>query len=308
MFGSIAIIGTGAVGGYYGGRLAQHGHDLHFLLRSDYAYVREHGLAVRSIGGDFALPPEEMHVYNDPAAMPTVDLVVVALKSTENHQFARLITPLLHDTTAILTLQNGLGNEEGLAQLFGARRVLGGIAFTCINRTGPGVIEHLDHGLIRVGEFEGQARSERAHAIAAMFNASSVKAQVVDDLRAGRWDKLVWNVPFNGLGALLDLTTDRLLDSPQGEATVLAVMKEVVAAAKADGVTLAPDVLAKKIALTRTMGPYRSSMQLDRQAKRPLEVEAIIGRPLRIAQAAHVAVPLMELLYFALSSPSPQIF
>jgi 2-dehydropantoate 2-reductase len=305
MFEKIAIIGAGAVGGYYGGRLAQHGHDVHFLLRTDYEYVREHGLAVRSIGGDFSLTPQQVHVYNDPAAMPKVDLVVVALKSTENHQFARVISPLLHETTAILTLQNGLGNEEDLAKLFGARRILGGIAFTCINRIGPGVIEHLDHGLIRVGEFEGRARSDRAAAMAAMFNASGVKAQVVDDLRTGRWDKLVWNVPFNGLGALLDRTTDRLLDSPQGEAIVLTVMNEVVATAKAEGVTLAPDAPAKKIALTRTMGPYRSSMQLDRQARRPLEVEAIIGRPMRIAQAAHVAVPLMELLYFALSTPSP---
>jgi len=303
MFGSIAIIGTGAVGGYYGGRLAQHGHDVHFLLRSDYNYVREHGLGVRSIAGDFSLTPQQMHVYNDSAAMLKADLVIVALKSTENHQFARLIPPLLHETTAILTLQNGLGNEEDLAQLFGARRILGGIAFTCINRTSSGMIEHLDHGLIRVGEFEGQPRSDRSAALAQMFNASGVKAQVVDDLRGGRWDKLVWNVPFNGLGALLDRTTDRLLDTPQGEAIVLAVMNEVMAAAKADGVTLAADAPAKKIALTRSMGSYRTSMQLDRQSKRHLEVEAIIGRPLRIAQAAQVGVPLMELLYLALSTP-----
>src|SRR6478672_2819875 len=126
---SIAIIGAGAVGGYYGGRLAEHGHDVHMLLRSDYDHVRLHGLSVRSVSGDFQLRPEQLHVYNDAEAMPKVDLVIVALKSTENQQFQRLITPLLHEKTAILTLQNGLGNEDDLARLFGADRVLGGIAF-----------------------------------------------------------------------------------------------------------------------------------------------------------------------------------
>jgi 2-dehydropantoate 2-reductase len=301
---TIAIIGAGALGGYYGARLAQHGHDIHFLLRSDYDYVREHGLCIRSIAGDFSLTPGQLRVYNDPAAMPKVDLAVVTLKSTENHHFARLIPPLLHETTAILTLQNGLGNEEDLAKLFGAQRVLGGIAFACINRTGPGVIEHLDYGHINLGEFDGSARSARADAIAALFNASGVKTTVLNDLRYGRWEKLVWNIPFNGLGAMLERTTDRLIDTDQGVAIVTAVMREVVAAAKVDGVTLPADLPAKMIHITRKVGAYRTSMQLDREAGRALEVEALIGRPLRIAQGAGAAAPLMELLYFALAAPT----
>ena len=305
MFRSIAIIGTGAVGGYYGGRLAQHGHDVHFLLRSDYDYVREHGLHVRSIAGDFSLSPQQLRVYNDSAAMPKVDLVVVALKSTENHQFASLLPPLVHETTAILTLQNGLGNEDDLASLFGRERILGGIAFTCINRTAPGVIEHLEHGFIRLGEFYGPSRSARAEAIAQMLTDAKVPTEAIDHLRAARWDKLVWNIPFNGLGAMLDRTTDLLIGPPGGERIVQALMREVIAAARADGVELpVEETIEKKLALTRPMRAYKTSMQLDRQAGRKLEVEAIIGHPLRIAQAAQVACPLMELLYFALLSPS----
>ena len=299
---TIAIIGAGAVGCYYGGRLAQHGQDVHFLMRSDYAHVRAHGLKVRSVAGDFELPPEEIQVYDDVTKMPAADLVVVTLKSTENAQFARLIPPLLREErTVILTLQNGLGNEEALAELFGKDRVVGGIAFVCINRVSPGVLEHVYPGFIRLGEFAEPGRSERTLSIANMFNAAGVRAEIVDDLRAARLAKLVWNIPFNGLGALLDATTDRLLVSEGGVRQVTAIMREVIAAARSTGVMLPDDMPEQQIAATRKMGAYRTSAQIDRQNGRKIELEAMFGIPLRIAQRAGVAVPNLELLYLALS-------
>jgi 2-dehydropantoate 2-reductase len=189
----IAVVGAGAVGGYYGGRLAQHGHRVHFLLRGDYDAVRRNGLAVQSPDGNFRLAPGEVNVYDDVRRMPKADLVIVTLKSTSNNQLDPLVCPLLKEDTAVLTLQNGLGNEDLLAELFGARRVLGGMAFVCINRVGPGVIRHIDYGFIRMGEFAGPGRSARSERIAAMFNASRVKCELLDDLRYGRWQKLLWN-------------------------------------------------------------------------------------------------------------------
>jgi 2-dehydropantoate 2-reductase len=292
----IAVVGAGAVGAYYGGRLAQHGHDVHFLLRSDYAAVAKNGWTIRSCHGDFTLPPATMHVYERAERMPRADLVIVTLKATANDQYQALIAPLLKESTQILTLQNGLGNEDRLAELFGPQRILGGLAFTCIYRIAPGVIDHIDHGYIRLGEFV-ESGTERANAIAAMFNGSKVRCDVLSSLRAGRWEKLVWNIPFNGLGAALDLATDELIGNPTGEAHVRAVMKEVVSAAKAFGVELPADVIDQKIAQTRTMGAYKSSMQLDRHHGRPMEVEAILGEPVRAAAAAGVATPLMAELY-----------
>src|SRR5690242_11504887 len=134
---SFAIIGAGAVGSYYGARLVQGGQDVHFLVRSDYDALRSRGMQVRSCAGDFHLPSEQLNVYRDPREMPKVDWVIVALKTTSNHLFEPLIRPLLKDSTAIVTIQNGLGNEEALAKLFGSQRILGGVAFTCINRVGP---------------------------------------------------------------------------------------------------------------------------------------------------------------------------
>jgi 2-dehydropantoate 2-reductase len=305
-FSSIAIIGAGAVGGYYGGRLAQHGHDVHFLLRSDYEHVRQNGLNIRSASGDFSLPPAQIHVHKDTATMPEVDLVIVTLKSTENRHLERLISPLLHENTAILTLQNGLGNEDELARLFGPDRVLGGIAFVCINRIGPGQLHHTEPGYIRLGEFSGAGsaggRSRRVEQIVEMFNASNVKAHVIDGpVRAARWAKLVWNIPFNGLGALLDATTDQLLATDAGTALVRAIMLEVIAAAASDGVELSEDMPDKQIAATRGMGAYRTSTQIDRQQGKPMEVDAIFGRPAAVARAHQVPIPLMEMLQVSLS-------
>jgi 2-dehydropantoate 2-reductase len=228
--------------------------------------------------------------------MPKADLVLVTLKTTANDQFARLITPLLHDGTAILTIQNGLGNEEALADLFGARRVMGGMAFVCINRVGPGDVEHTAEGLITLGEFRGPA-TPRVRAVAAMLESSQIPVRAIDDLRYGRWEKLVWNVPFNGLSAGLDLTTDLLLATPEGDALVRSLMREVIDAARAVGANLPDELIEAKIAQTRGMGAYRTSMHLDMLAGRAMEVEAIFGCPVRAAQAAGHGVPRLEALY-----------
>lgn len=292
----IAVIGAGAVGGYYGARLAQHGHEVHFLLRSDYHSVKQSGWTVQSIAGDFSLSPQQTHVYDDPHKMPPADLVIVTLKTTSNPRYEPLIRPLLKDSTAILTLQNGLGNEDRLASLFGNARVLGGMAFVCINRTGAGQIHHIDHGMIRLGEFRDPS-TPRAREIAKMFNESKVPCEVLDNLIAGRWGKLVWNVPFNGLGAVLDLTTDQLLAHDDGVQLVSALMREVVAGARALGYELPDDLIELNLARTRTMGAYQSSMQIDRRAGRSLEIESILGEPLRQARKAGVSTPALEVLY-----------
>jgi 2-dehydropantoate 2-reductase len=298
---SIAIIAAGAVGGYYGGRLALQGQDVHFLVRSDFQAWRGSGLRVHSIAGDFHLPPKALQVYNATAAMPKVDLVLVTLKTTENHHLPSLLPPLLRDDTTILTMQNGLGNEEFLADHFGRERVMGAIAFTCINRGAPGVIHHLDHGFIRVGELNSHVNTGRLEAIVAMFNDAGVPASAVENLRAARWDKLVWNVPFNGLGAIDDQTTDQLIATRAGEARVRAVMNEVIAAATADGCELPVDVAERKLELTRSMGPYRTSTHVDRCAGRSMEIEGMFGEPLRIARKHDLPTRMLQMIHTRLS-------
>lgn len=292
----IAVIGAGAVGGYYGGRLAQHGQDVHFLLRSDYRAVAERGWEIKSCYGDFVLPPGRTHVYDAPERMPKADLVVITLKATANDQLAQLITPLLHRDTVILTLQNGLGNEEQLARLFGPERIMGGLCFVCINRIGPGVIHHIDYGLIRIGAHHPSLRPV-AKRVVELFATSGIECELLENLAYGRWEKLVWNMPFNGLGAALGLATDVLVNTESGLELVRGLMEEVLAAARSAGVELPNNMPDLKIQQTQRMGAYKSSMQIDRELGRPMEVEAILGEPVRAAERAGVAVPKLRMLY-----------
>ncbi len=292
---TIAIIGSGALGGYYGARLAQHGHDVHFLLRSDYQAVHSNGWKIRSCDGDFVVPPESVHAHDRPETMPAADLIVITLKATSNDQFRSLITPILKPDSIILTLQNGLGNEELLASHFGEQRVIGGLAFTCINRTGPGEIHHSDHSLIRIGEFRGPP-TNRLRVIAEMFRTSKVPCDVLESLRFGRWEKLIWNVPFNGLGAAMDLTTDRLIATSAGRDLITKLMREVIAIAAAEGIHFSDEIITRKIEQTRSMGTYYTSMQIDRRVGRAMEIDAIVRQPLQLARKMEVSTPLLNVL------------
>jgi 2-dehydropantoate 2-reductase len=272
---------------------------MHFLVRGDYEVVKEKGWRVRSCAGDFEVAPGKMRVYREAREMPGVDLVIVALKTTSEGSYRELIGPLVREGTAILSIQNGLGSDEKLAELFGAERVLGGLAFVCINRIGPGEIHHSAHGIIRMGEF-GRRGGERAEGIARMFRESGVPCEVLPDLKKGRWEKLMWNIPFNGLGAVMDLTTDRLIGSAAGREMVGRLIAEAMAAGEGDGVLFdltVEGMVEKQIRATESMGAYRSSMLVDRQEGRAMEVEAILGEPWRRGVRAGAGVGLLGQVY-----------
>ena len=291
----IAIVGSGAVGSYYGGRLAQHGHDVHFLMRSDYSHVREHGLQISSTLGDFHL--QDVQAHQTPESIGPCDLVIIAMKTTANSSLAGIISPLLHENTLLLTLQNGLGNEELLASHFGAHRILGGLCFVCINRTAPGVIEHLAQGQIAMGEFVG-GPTPRTHAIAEMFRSSKVDCRVEESLMAARWRKLVWNVPFNGLSIVGGgLDTARILADEGLTTRVHALMMEIILVAKLLGHELPPFLADHMINETRIMDAYKTSSLIDYLEGREVELEAIWGEPLRQALAAGAHVPELQRLY-----------
>ena len=282
---SIAIVGAGAVGLYYGGRLAAAGHDVHFFTRSDAFAIHANGIRVESVHGDLTLAAGEVHAYDDVARMPRVDVVISTLKATARPNYRELIAPLLHDDTAIVALQNGLGNEEALATHFGASRVLGAIAYVCIHRVAAGHVRHTAQGELKIGEF-GRPISARLTAMVDAMHHAKIDAHAVDDLRHHRWDKLVWNIPFNGLGAAIDLDCAQLMASDEHVARVRTIVDDVLRAASAVGVTIDRDRVAFTIGRTRTLGAYQTSMQLDRRAGRPMEIDAIVGEVIRQGEAA----------------------
>ncbi|MDP7106301.1 MAG: 2-dehydropantoate 2-reductase, partial [Roseibacillus sp.] len=224
----------------------------------------------------------------------------VAWKATANGCYQEALSPLLHETTGILTLQNGLGNTERLAELFGAHRVLGGLCFVCINRLSPTRIHHLAEGLVTIGEFEG-GESARVRDLAACFQRAGIQCRGVEDLMLAQWVKLVWNVPFNGLCiAEGGITTADLLSRPGGEGEVRALMEEVIAGAAALGTVITPGLIEQQISSTREMGDYRPSSMIDYLEGRGVEVEAIWAEPMRRAQMAGARLPRWESLLAAI--------
>jgi len=308
----IAVVGCGAVGSYYGAKLGRSGHEVHFLLRSDYDVVRRKGVFVRSTEGDFHFQPKCVRA---PEAIGVSDLVIVALKTTANERLRELVTPLVGSSTAVLTLQNGLGNEALLARVVGGEKVLGGMCFVCLNRVEPGVIHHLAHGMIVMGEYQ-RWPEPRTHDIAGIIRHSGVPCKVADSLERAHWEKLVWNIPFNGLGvagtagydavssgavpASLNpgpcLETDKLLADPRWEQLARELMLEVIAAANARGLKLDVSIAGKQIARTRDMGAYKASTLLDFEKGLPLELEPLFMEPLRQARQVGVATPRLAAL------------
>jgi 2-dehydropantoate 2-reductase len=296
---SYTIVGAGALGAYYGASLAHAGLDVRFLLRSDWEQVRAHGLRVESVRGDLSLASPS--IFRNPAEVPPSDVVLVGLKTTANHALASLLGPLTRPDATVLMMQNGLGIEEEAAAVVPGRTVLGGLAFLCANRVGPGHVRHLDYGSVRLAEYrsDGSAAgvTPAMEAIAADFGAAGIRVDLEEDLRVARWKKLVWNVPYNGLCVVRDTTTDVLMADPPTRALVREIMGEVRAIARGCGCDVPESFVEKMLADTEAMASYRPSMKLDFDAGRPLEVEALYARPIAAARAAGVACPRIEELH-----------
>lgn len=291
---TIAIVGSGAVGAYYGARLSA-GTDatVSFLMRRDLEAVRKAGLQIKSVDGDFILDPASAFSRTD--EIGPVDLVIVALKTTSNEALPDLLPPLMKTGTRLLTLQNGLGNEEYLQSCFPEHPVLGGLCFVCINRGEPGVIHHLAHGRVEMGEMTGSHSAEHVHAL---FSKAGLDARLLPNLGLARWRKLIWNIPFNGLSIAEGcIDTEKILANPSMVARVRTLMHEVIAAAAAFGYEIDPSFAEGNIKGTAEMGAYRPSSLIDFEAGQSVEVEPIWGEPLRRAKEKGIAMPELEHLY-----------
>ncbi len=288
-----AIVGTGALGGYYGAKLARSGKEVHFLLNSDYEHVKANGLRIDSVDGDFLLP--SVMAYPNPSAMSPVDVVLVCLKTTSNHLLEELLAPLLHPNTLVILLQNGLAVEEAVARHFPQAQVAGALAFICSGKVGPGHIHHQDEGRIIVGAYR-MDRPELLEQVSSDFLAAEVPCQLAPDLATARWQKLVWNVAFNGLSVVLNTTTDQILKNADSRTLAYELMLEVVAGAKANELPLTVKFADKLLEMTDRMVPYAPSMKLDHDARRPMEIDAIYETPVRHAMSKGYHMKKVEML------------
>jgi len=294
----IAILGSGALGCYYGARLVKAGQDVHFLVRTGRAAVLARGIRLKT-------PTERLHVrkiqvYGSPEEIGPCDLVIVALKATANDQLKRLLPPLMGANTLVLTLQNGLGVEEPVAEVVGGARVLGAICYIGCVRSAPGVVQCSFPGLMMIGEF-GRPAADRTQAVAALFQKAGVKCEAQNNLEEQRWRKLVWNVPFNGLAiAAGGITTDILLADAGLRTLARRLMEEIVETAAKFGHDIPRSFMELQFERTEKIGTYHPSSLVDFREGREVELEEIWGEPVRRAKTVGVPVPRLEMLYWLL--------
>jgi len=301
----IGIIGAGAIGGFYGLLLARAGFDVHFLLRSEFDAVARQGLQLNSaVHGAQSLQP--VQAYRSASEMPPCDWLLVGAKTTSNAELAPLLAQAAAPGAKVVLLQNGLAVEDELRPLLPDHlHLLGGLCYICVHRSAPGVIEHQSLGAINLGYHSGPAISadERQGLLetgVALFKQAGLDSTAMAELEQARWQKLVWNVPYNGLSVLLDSHTTDLMRNADSRALIEAIMQEVVEAATACGHSLPPGFAGKLLAATDRMPDYLPSMYHDFALGRPMELHAIYAAPLAAAAKAGCAMPRTQMLYQAL--------
>ncbi|WP_160058918.1 putative 2-dehydropantoate 2-reductase [Pseudomonas sp. M20] len=298
----VGIIGTGAIGGFYGVMLARAGFDVHFLLRSEFSAVAERGLQINSaVHGPLTLNP--VQAYSAAEDMPKCDWLLVGAKTTSNTGLAPSIIQAAKPDAKVLVLQNGLDVEDSLRELLpDSLHLLGGLCLNCVHRERPGQVTHQALGAVNVGYHSGPAIDDVARMAiveegAGLFRSAGLDSQAMPNLQQARWQKLIWNVPYNGLSVLLGASTTPLMADADSRALIQALMAEVVQGAKACGHDVPPGYADYLFMMTEKMPDYWPSMHHDFLHKRPLELEAIYARPLAVAKAAGCELPRIEALY-----------
>ena len=299
MAGKIGFVGVGAVGSYYGLMLKKAGEDVHFLLRSNYDAVKKNGFELvhhRPVKTTERI--NDLNIYNDAGGIGTCDWVVIASKTIVNHQIADIVQPMVGDNTSLLSLQNGMGNVERLADSLGHdREIMGGLCFTCINRTRPSTIESLLPGYVQFGQL-GKKLSDCGLDMVNRFLQAGVQVKQADSLDEALWRKLCWNIPFNGLSIVGGgITTDLILQNSKLRNRAGRLMKEIQSGAKLNNVQIEDAFLQRQFTLTEPMGAYQPSSLIDFLNGQVVEVESIWGEPLRRGKVMGIKMPELESLY-----------
>ncbi|WP_432455195.1 MULTISPECIES: ketopantoate reductase family protein [unclassified Agarivorans] len=293
----VLVIGAGAIGAYYGARLAQAGAEVSVVVRSDYDGLSHKGeYAIQSHQGDFSFKPSQ--ILKHPRDYQGIaDYVIVATKVLPGIDTRELLKDVVSETTTIVLLQNGVEIEEPVQQAFPKAEIISGLCFICVQRVEPGVIDHQDYGHLVIGRYP-QGVSERAERLGRMFNRAGVQCEVSAHVQQARWMKLVWNAPYNPLSVLAGgANTQQIMANPQTAQLVTDIMEEVYHVAKAVGAEFDYAVLQQNIDRTLKMCPYKPSMLLDYEAGREMEVESILGSTVKAARRVKVATPHIDSIY-----------
>lgn len=304
---SVAIIGSGALGSFFGIRLARAGHPVGLLLRTDYEAVKQNGMKLVLSSGETVFLPDP-DIADDASRLGERDWVIIGLKTTRNHLFETLLPPVVGPGTVLITIQNGLGNAEALEELFPHNPVIGALCQIGVNRKAPGEIHSFvpGDGFVQIGAHPGNAGEQQLETCQQAFEAAGIRTRRTASLGEALWRKLMWNVPFNGLTvAIGGKGTDAVCTDPELRRRAIALMEEIRLAGNALGYPIEAEYTDKLMGFTDKLGSYMASSVLDWLDGRPIEVDAIFRKPLQAGTAAGIAMPELEKLVVRLEDLNP---
>jgi len=298
---TLAVFGAGAVGGYFGGRLAEAGHDVRFVARGrQLAAIRDHGLRVSSVDGDFLIRPA--HVADDPAAIGQVDVVLVAVKAWQVPEAADAMGPLVGENTFVVPLQNGVEAPDLLSAVLRRPRVLGGLCRILAYLDGPGHIRHTGvTPYIAFGELDGSS-SDRVEALRRAFTRTrGITVEVPPDIRVAMWSKFLFIAALGGVGALTRSPIGALRSAAKSRELLRQALEEIRAVALGRNILLPADIVDGTLAYIDTPPTDgTASMQRDIMEGRPSELEAQVGAVVRLGELVGVPVPVHRMIYRSL--------
>ena len=299
----IAIMGSGGVGGYYGGLLAVAGQEVTFIARGAHLQaIRDKGLQIKSVLGDFTVSPAK--ATDRPAEIGPVDLVIVATKTYHTDEAAQVIKPVIGPNTVVIPFQNGIDAAERIGSAVGMEHLLGGATWLSAAIEAPGRIgQYSQFRRIALGELDGRI-TPRAEATARVLATTPAAVELVPNIKQVLWTKFVFIAAISALGGLTRVAIGEYRQVPEAREVLAEAMAEVVAVAKASGVTLDAEIIAKTLAfIDASAADIRPSMQRDLEAGRISELESMIGVVVRLGHEHGVPTPVMRLAY-ALLKPS----
>ncbi len=295
-----AFVGIGALGGYFGGRLAKAGNEVVFLARgATLEALRHDGLRVESVLGDFSLTRVNATDRAEEVGQP--DAVFVTTKTWQVPEAAHQILPIVGPGTVVIPLQNGVEAYDQLAEVVGAERVLGGLCHVIAFATAPGVIRHIGpKPLITLGEWDN-SRTPRLERLAEALAAAGIDTRVPPDFRAALWEKFMYIAPFGGVGSVTRAPIGEVRSLPETRALLQRAMEEIRSLARAHGIELGEQVVSRLMRLVDSLpADATASMQRDVAAGRPSELAALSGAVVRLGRAKQVNIPVHEFIYAAL--------
>jgi 2-dehydropantoate 2-reductase len=294
----VGVMGAGAVGGYFGAKLAAAGYEVVFVARGEHLLAMDrNGVRVESSSGDLHI--RDALFTADPASAETVDLILFCVKSHATQAAANACAPMVGPETMILSLQNGVDNAEKIAGVYGKERTLTGVVYIGAQVTAPGIIKHSSGGRIVFGGVGGQMPDGAAR-VAQALSTAAIPHEISPEIAKAQWKKLLWNAPFCAISCLTRANVKEIVESESLRKLAVDSMAEVIAAAETRGVELEHELIQETLEFSKTLGDFKPSMLQDLEAGKPLEFEAFNGIVVKLLRRAGKDAPTNEVFYGAL--------